>query len=439
MAANPTAQTVTHRRVLKIALPIVLSNASVPLLGIVDTGVIGQLGSAAAIGAVGIGVAILTFVFWLFGFVRMGTTGLSAQAIGAGDKAEEVALLVRAMMIAMAAGLLLIIAQVPIFWLWLKISPASTQVEELARTYLNIRIWGAPFAIAIYGLTGWMIARERSAQVLLLTVCMHSINMLLDFWFVLGLGWGVEGVAIATLIAEVFGCTLGLLLCAGAFKGTYWRTWARIFDKARLQHMFNVNRDIMIRSALLLAMITAFTFYGSSFGDDTLAANHILMQFIAVTGFALDGFAFSAEVIVGQTLGAKAVTTLRRDIIRVGLWSCGFALVMALGFAIFGGTVIDLMTTAPDVQSNARTYLPWMVAAPLVGVLAWVMDGVFIGATRAKDMRNMMLISAVIYAAALFALMPIWGNHGLWAALLVSYVVRGLTLLWKYPQLERSA
>jgi len=431
--------TITHKRVLTIAVPIVLSNATVPILGAVDTGVVGQLGLAAPIGAVGIGAVILASVYWLFGFLRMGTTGLVAQARGAGDLGEVSALLTRVMMIAVVAGVALIALQVPILWAAFKLAPASAEVETLARSYMGIRIWSAPFAIAGFGLTGWLIAGERTRAVLVLQLWMNGLNILLDLWFVLGLGWGIEGVAIATVIAEVTGAGLSLFLCRSALTHPAWRAWPKVFDPARLLNMARVNTDIMIRSILLLAIMVSFAFFGASFGDLTLAANHILMQFVEITAYALDGFAFTAEVLVGRALGARSALALRRGALMASFWGLLVCAVLAVTFAVFGGVIVDIMTTAPDVQAEARRFLPWMVSVPLVGLTAWMLDGVFIGATRTRDMRNMSVVSLVVYLAAVYVLMPRFGAHGLWAALLISYIARGATLAWKYPALERDA
>ncbi len=428
----------SHRRVLRIALPIVLSNATVPILGAVDTGVVGQLGEATPIGAVGIGAVILASIYWIFGFLRMGTTGMVAQAQGAGNQAEVSALLTRALLIAFVGGLLLILFQLPVLWLVFQISPASTEVETLARSYINIRIWSAPFAISIYGLTGWLIARERTKTVLLLQLWMNGINILLDLWFVLGLGWGVEGVAIATVIAEVSGAAMGLWLCRDAMNHPAWKMAERIFDRERLIHMAQVNTDILIRSVLLLSIIVSFTFFGSSFGDLTLAANQILMQFVEITAYALDGFAFAAEAIVGQALGARSRSTLRRASLLTSWWGLMMAALLAVAFAFLGGVIIDTMTTAADVRLEARAYLPWMIATPLLGLPAWMLDGIFIGATRTRDMRNMMLLSVMIYLLAVAVLVPLFENHGLWLALTISYLARAFTLLWRYPDLEAS-
>ncbi|OWU85354.1 multidrug transporter [Oceanicola sp. 22II-s10i] len=429
----------TNRRVLKIAFPIVLSNATVPILGAVDTGVVGQLGAAEPIGAVGIGAVTITSIYWAFGFLRMGTTGLVSQAHGAGDRGEVAALLTRGLMIAMAGGLLLILLQVPLIAGALWMSPASADVEAMARDYLTIRIFSAPFAISVYVLTGWLIAQERTGGMLAIQVVMNGANIILDLWFVLGLGWGVGGVAFATLLSEMLGAALGLWLCRAAFRVPAWRDWPRVFDRARLKHMAVVNTDIMIRSMLLLAIFTSFMYFGARFGDVNLAANQVLLQFLHITAYALDGFAYAAETLVGQAHGAKARATLRRAAILTSAWGAVSCLAMALAFALAGGAIIDLMTTAPGVREAARDFLPWMVLAPLTGWLAWMMDGIFVGATRSRDMRNMMIVSAPVYFAAAYALMPLWGNHGLWLAFHISFLMRGVTLLARYPALEASA
>ncbi len=434
-----TPAAITHRRVMGIAVPIVLSNATIPILGAVDTAVVGQLGQAAPIGAVGLGAIILASIYWIFGFLRMGTTGLVAQARGAGETAETGALLMRGLMIGAAAGLVFIAGQGAVFWAAFRLAPASPEVEALARTYLSIRIWSAPAAIAIYALTGWLIAMERTRGVLALQLLMNGLNVALAFLFVLGLGRGVAGAATATLIAEWAGLGLGLWLCRSAFAGNQWRDWPRVFDPARLRRMAAVNRDILIRSVVLQASFTSFLFFGAGLGDVTLAANQVLLQFLSITAYALDGFAFAAEALVGQTLGQRDRGALRRAAILTSEWGVGTALAMAAVLIGFGPALIDLMATAPEVRAEARAYLPWVAAAPLIGIAAWMLDGIFIGATETRAMRNAMLLSVAVYAIALALLLPGFGNHGLWAALMVLNATRGITLAARYPALEARA
>ncbi|WP_425045648.1 MATE family efflux transporter [Primorskyibacter sp. S87] len=430
---------VTHRRVLKIAVPIVLANVTVPILGAVDTGVVGQIGSAAPIGAVGLGAMILSAVYWIFGFLRMGTVGLTSQARGAGDDAEVAALLSRALLIGAAGGVALILLKVPLFWGAFQVSPATAEVEQLTRGYMGIRIWSAPAAIALYGITGWLIAQERARAVLALQLWMNGLNISLDLWFVMGLGWGVQGVAIATFLAEWSGLALGLWFCRGVRRTPEWRNWARIFDVERLRHIMAVNRDILIRSMLLEAVFVSFMFVGSGFGDVTLAANQVLLQFLLITAFAMDGFAFAAEALVGHAYGARRRTELRQAAWVSSLWGLAVVVTLALGFAIAGGWVVAIMAKSEPVRATAAVYLPYMVVAPLAGWAAWMLDGIFIGATATRDMRNMMAVSFLIYLAAAVTLVPLLGNHGLWLALLLSFLSRGITLALRYPALEARA
>jgi multidrug resistance protein, MATE family len=431
---------ITHARVLKIAGPIVLSNATVPLLGAVNTGVIGQLGLAAPIGAVGLGAVILASFYWLFGFLRMGTSGLAAQAEGAGDSAESAAVLLRALIIGVAAGAALILLQSLVFRAAFALAPASAQVEGLARQYLAIRIWGAPATIAVYAVTGWLVARERTAGILVLQLWTNGLNIGLDLWFVLGLGWGVSGVAAATLIAEWSGLALGLWLCRAAFAGPVLvAARARLRDAAALTRMWAVNGNLMIRSVILQGSFTTFLFLGAGLGDVTLAANQVLLQFLEITAYALDGFAFAAETLVGQAVGAASVLAVRRSSVIASAWAFGGALVLALAFGLAGPWIIDLMTTSVEVRSAARLYLPWLVVAPMIGVASWMFDGIFIGATLTREMRQAMLVSVAIYAAALAVLLPAFGNHGLWAALMVLNTARGLTMAVFYRRAEQAA
>ena len=436
--ADPTYG-ITHRRVLSIALPIVISNATVPILGAVDTGVIGQLGGAAPIGAVGIGAIILGALYWIFGFLRMGTVGLTSQALGGGDAQEVRALFFRSAGIVLLAGLGFITFQIPIFAAAFWIAPASAEVESLARTYMSIRVWSAPAAIAIYGLSGWLIAQERTRAVLMIQLFMNVTNIILDFWFVLGLGLGVEGVAVATLIAEWGGLALGLYLCRQVFRGLALSLWQQIVNRRRVTYMMQVNCDILIRSVLLQAGFVSFLFFGAELGDVTLAANQVLLQFVYLASYAMDGFVFAAESLVGQAMGARAVAQLRRGASVTAVWAFGSAFVLAAGFWIVGPFVIDVMAKDPAVQQAARAYLPHMVVAPLLGALAWMLDGVFIGATRTKDMRNMMILSFLGYCALVLLLLPNFGNHGLWMAMNGFFILRGVSLALRYPALERGA
>jgi MATE family multidrug resistance protein len=410
----------------------VLSNATVPLLGAVDTGVIGQIGQAAPIGAVGIGAVILASFYWIFSFLRMGTTGLAAQAQGRGDTDERNAVLIRALLIGITVGLVLVLAQGALFWGAFRLAPASPEVEAMARQYLSIRIWGAPATIALYAITGWLIALERTRGVLILQLWMNGLNIGLDLWFVLGLGWAIPGVATATLIAEWSGLALGLWLCRDGLRAGS----ARLLETAALRRMAGVNGDIMIRSVLLQGSFTAFLFFGAGLGDVTLAANQVLLQFLEVTAYALDGFAFAAETLVGQAVGARWRDGVRQSVRIAFQWGIGGAVALSAIFALAGPAIVDLMTTAPEVRETARHFLWWLVVGPLIGITSWTYDGIFIGATATRAMRNAMILCVGVYALALAVLLPAFGNHGLWAALMVLNLLRGLTLARLWPRIE---
>jgi len=429
---------ITNKRVLTIAIPIVLSNITVPILGAVDTAVVGQLGKAAPVAAVGVGAIIITSFYWLFGFLRMGTTGLVAQAVGSKDESEVRAYLLRALILGLLAGLFIFLLRTPLMELGLWISPASSDVEELAQKYISIRVWSAPAAIGLYGIVGWLIALERTKSVLFLQFFMNGVNVLLDIWFVLVLNWGVQGVAIATVIAEVSALILGLLICYDRFKDKSWPTLRIVFSIARLKNMLSINLDILLRSIILEIIFVSFLLYGGKFGDVKLAANQVLLQFLHIAAHGLDGFALAAETLVGQAFGKKDRSILRKSIIVSSKLAFLLSCIMAISFLLFGSSLIDLMTTAENVRLEAKSYIIFITLVPILGVSAYMLDGIFIGATKTKDMRNMMFITLIFYVIALLLLVPYFQNTGLWSALLISFIVRGATLAFRYPSLEKS-
>ena len=429
---------ITNKRVLTIAIPIVLSNITVPILGAVDTAVVGQLGKAAPVAAVGVGAIIITSFYWLFGFLRMGTTGLVAQAVGSKDESEVRAYLLRALILGLLAGLFIFLLRTPLMELGLWISPASSDVEELAQKYISIRVWSAPAAIGLYGIVGWLIALERTKSVLFLQFFMNGVNVLLDIWFVLVLNWGVQGVAIATVIAEVSALILGLLICYDRFKDKSWPTLRIVFSIARLKNMLSTNLDILLRSIILEVIFVSFLLYGGKFGDVKLAANQVLLQFLHIAAHGLDGFALAAETLVGQAFGKKDRSILRKSIIVSSKLAFLLSCIMSISFLLFGSSLIDLMTTAENVRLEAKSYIIFITLVPILGVSAYMLDGIFIGATKTKDMRNMMFITLIFYVIALLLLVPYFQNTGLWSALLISFIVRGATLAFRYPSLEKS-
>ena len=415
-----------------------VSNVSTPLLGAIDTAVVGQIPDPAYIGAVAIGSLVFTFVFWAFGFLRMGTTGLTAQALGANDTQELAASLGRSLVIALAAGLLLITLQWPLREIAFALIEGSPRVEALARDYVGIRIWAAPATFANYALLGWFIGLGRTDIGLVLQLLLNLTNMALDVLFVLGFGWDVRGVALGTVLAEMLAATVGLVLAARHVRrlGARW-SWPRLLQREALKRTLVVNGDIMVRSLALIAVFVWFMAQGARQGDVRLAANAVLMQFISMSAYFLDGLAFAAEALVGRAIGAGRRAMFSSAARLTTVWAVAVAGLLSLLLALLGGACIDLLTVDPGVRGAARDYLPWAAGAPLLGVWAFQLDGIFIGATRTADMRRAMLLSLGIFLAAWWALLP-WGNHGLWAALYVHYLARTATLSWYYPALLRS-
>jgi MATE family multidrug resistance protein len=311
-------------------------------------------------------------------------------------------------------------------------------VEKLAEKYISIRVWSAPAAISLYGIVGWLIALERTKSVLVLQLFMNGVNVLLDIWFVLGLNWGIEGVAVATAIAEVSALILGLFLCYDRFKDNSWPSFQAIFSTERLKNMLSINLDIFFRSIMLQAIFVSFLLYGGKFGDVKLAANQILLQFLHIAAHGLDGFAFAAETLVGQAFGRKDRTILRKSVKVTSKLAFLLCCIMAIIFFFIGSSLIDVMTTAEDVRSEAKGYIIFIVLVPILGASAYMLDGIFVGAMKTKDMRNMMFISLIFYFLALILLVPHFENIGLWLALFISFVVRGVTLALRYPSLEKS-
>ncbi|PKO81976.1 MAG: MATE family efflux transporter [Betaproteobacteria bacterium HGW-Betaproteobacteria-13] len=414
-----------------------LSNASTPLIGVVDTAIVGRIPDPAYIAAVALGALVFTFVFWGFGFLRMGTTGLTAQALGSGDTEELVAGLGRALLIAAVVGAALVSLQWPIREIAFALLEASDRTEGLARSYFDIRIWAAPATLANYALLGWFIGLGRTDIGLVLQLVLNLVNIALDAFFVLGLGLDVRGVALGTLFAEYFAALVGLVIAVRYMRrhGAQLR-FGNLLVTDRLKRTLAVNRDIMIRSLALIFVFVWFMAQGARYGDVTLAANAVLMQFVSISAYFLDGLAFAAEALVGRALGARDRVAFREAVRVSTLWAVLVALLVSAVYFIAGPWVVDALTTDPDTRSAARIYLPWAALAPLAGVLAFQLDGIFIGATRSIEMRNAMLFSTAVFVLAWWLLQP-WGNHGLWAALYVNYVARTFSLGWYYPALAR--
>ncbi|KQS81596.1 MATE family efflux transporter [Rhizobium sp. Leaf384] len=428
---------VTHRLILSIAVPMTLGFLTTPLLGLVDTAVVGRLGDATLLAGLAVGAVVFDLIFVTFNFLRSATTGLVAQAFGRGDRRAEQTVFWRSMTIALTAGLATIVLSPLLLSAGLALLDPGDAVAEVTRTYFLWRILAAPASLANYTILGYVLGRGQATLGLLLQTLINGVNIVLSITLGLYAGWGVAGVAIATLTGEMVGALIGSVVVVSRFDPTARPTWREIAERTGLARLFALNRDIMIRSFVLLAVFLVMTRVGTTFGPVTLAANAVLMTIFLVAGYYLDGLANAAEQLTGRAIGAQYRPAFERALKMTAVWSFALAALTTLGFFLFGDDIVNLLTTAPDVRSIAYAYTPWAALTATTGALAFLMDGVFIGATWSRDMRNMMLAAFAIYIAALCAFVPFFGNHGLWASLNLFLLCRGLLLLSRIPR--RSA
>lgn len=428
-----------NRRTWRIAWPIMLSNISVPLLGAVDMAVVGRLPGPQYLGAVAVGALVFNVIYHGFIFLRMGTTGLTAQALGAGKPDEVRAWLARAGIFSSVIGVMLIALQIPIIWAALALIGPAAEVSTLAQEYVSIRIWGAPAALFNFALVGWFFGVQNARAALVMQIFMNGLNIVLDLWFVSGLGWGVAGVAWATLISETLAVLVGLLLAGWHLRriGGEWIA-KRILDAQRMRRMVQVNGDIFIRSVFLQISFAAITAIGARMGDTTLAANAILFNLLVFSAYFLDGFSHAAEALVGHAVGARDRESFSKAVYAAGRGAMLAGLALSVVYWLAGPSIIDLMTTVAAVRTETRIYLPWAIAMPVISVWSFLLDGVFIGSTWTREMRNAMILASAIYGAALVGLVPIWGNHGLWLAVSLFMAARALTLALRYPRLAQA-
>ncbi len=439
--ALPDSPRSWHARVWALSWPIILANTTVPLVGAVDTAVVGHLPDPVYIGAVAVGAIVFNFLYWGFGFLRMGTTGFVAQAFGADDLNELPAVFFRALIMAAVLGAALIALQLPIgrlvFWAF----DASENVEVLAGEYYGIRIWSAPAALANYAILGLFIGMQNTRAALGVQLLLNVTNVVLDLFFVIGLGMDVEGVALATLISEITAAAAGLYIAWRMLKarGAVARfDPGRILNTARIRALAKVNADIFIRTLGVIFAFFFFTRMSAQMSEITLAANAVLIHFLHVMAYGLDGFAHAAEALAGSAYGRRNLDAFRAAVRSCGIWALGVALIYCLVYALFGSTIIAALTGIEAVRERAGEFLLFAIASPLVGVWSYLFDGVFIGTTRTAEMRNGMVISVIVYLIAVYALMPLYENYGLWTALMIFLVVRALTLGAWYPRIEKS-
>lgn len=418
-----------HRQVLWLAIPMVLSNITIPLLGLVDAAVIGHLEHAWYLGGVALGSTVISVTFWLLGFLRMSTTGLTAQAFGADNRAGLARVWLQGMLMALGFAAVFLLLHRFIADGVFGFSAASAEVKLYAQQYFVIRAWSAPASLVNFVLLGWLLGTQNSRAPMWMVIITNVVNIVLDLLFVLGLGWKVQGVALASVIADYSGMGFGLW-CV-------WRYWlqhqlpsplALLRESTQgLSRFVRLNRDIFLRSLCLQAAFSFMTFQGAAFGDQTVAANAVLMSFLMMISYGMDGFAYAMEAMVGKAIGAKSETQLKAAMIGSAFWSVIICLLLTLVFGWYGSALIRLITDISAVQQTAQVYLPWLVAMPLTSMWCFLLDGIFIGATKGREMRNSMFVAACTFFVVFYGF-AFWGNHALWLAMLSFMAMRGLSL-----------
>ncbi|MFQ5630485.1 MAG: MATE family efflux transporter [bacterium] len=419
-----------NKQILRLAIPNIISNLSVPLLGAVDTAILGHLEKTYFLGALAIGGVIFNFIYWGFGFLRMGTTGITAQAYGQKNQTELFLILVRTLGMALAGGCILILFQTIIAKISFGLIQATPDVEQYAREYFYIRIYAAPATLALYAIHGWFLGMQNVKYPLVLTLLVNALNLALNFIFVFGLGMKSDGVALGTVLAQYSGLFVAVALFLKTYRSHIVKIdRAELLEKIAIKKIFSVNIDIFIRTLALIFTFSYFTAKSAEGGDSMLAVNTILLQLINILAYGVDGFAFAAESLAGKYVGAKDERNLRRTIRISFAWAMGLGLIIASAFWGFEESILQLFTNKSELVKLAMGYMPWVIVAPFVNIFCFIWDGVFIGATATPPMRNSMLLSAFgIFLPAYLLLRDPLGNHSLWLALTLFMVMRGVTL-----------
>lgn len=427
---------VSKRSVVQIAWPIIVANITIPLLGMVDTAVVGNLGDAALIGAIAIGSLVFGFVYWGFGFLRMSTTGLVAQADGAGDAVQTHIAFYRSALFALVIAILILLFQFLLIKFSLALMDGSAEVETAAEDYLRIRFWSAPATLLNFVVIGFFLGLGKTRVTLVLQVLMNGLNIILDLLFVLVFHWGVEGVAWATVLAEYVVLILGLVLIGRQMPMPGAIDRALMLDMDKFRETLSLNADLMLRTLCLLFLFAWFTNQSAKVGDDVLAANMILLQLITFSAFLLDGFALATERLVGKAIGGKDEKYFSAAVQTSTQLAFMMAILLSLAIWLFDSIAIDIMTNVSGVRALAREYSIWVIVSPLLAFLCFQLDGIFIGSTRSKEMRNAMFITLFLFLVCCYVLQLYFGNHGLWMALCLSYVIRATTLMVYYPRIK---
>lgn len=418
----------THNReILQIAIPSIVSNITVPLLGLVDTTIVGHLGSASYIGAIAVGGMLFNIIYWIFGFLRMGTSGMTSQAYGQKDEAETMRILARSTGIGMFIALALIILQYPIERLAFTFIKATPEVEGLASLYFRICIWGAPAVLGLYSISGWCIGMQNSRYPMYIAITQNIVNILASLVLVYAFNLKITGVAIGTLVAQYSGFLMAVWLWSSHFRHLLRYVHLRsLMTKGAIRRFFQVNRDIFLRTLCLVAVTMYFTSAGAKQGDVVLAVNTLLMHFFTFFSYIMDGFAYAGEALAGKYIGANNRPALRQMIRQLFVWGIGLSLVFTLIYGIGGKSFLGLLTNEASVITASSAYFYWVLAIPLAGFAAFLYDGIFIGATATGLMLRAMFVASVAFFAIYFGCRDAWGNHALWLAFITYLALRGI-------------
>ena len=416
-----------NKRILGLAVPSIISNITVPLLGLVDVSIVGHLGSATYIGAIAVGGMLFSMIYWIFGFLRMGTSGLTAQAYGRRDLAEVILLFVRSLGIAFGLALLLILLQYPILKVAFTLIDATPAIEELASLYFRICIWGAPAVLGLYSFAGWFVGMQNSRFPMYIAIIQNVVNIAASLFFVFIWNRGVAGVAMGTLVAQYAGLLMASLLWYGYYRRLWQKlNWQMLTDYEAMRSFFILNRDIFFRTLCLVAVTTYFTSRGAEQGDIILAVNTLMMQLFTLYSYIMDGFAYAGEALTGRYVGAHNQADLRRMIRTLFAWGVGLALAFTLLYGIGGSSFLGLLTNEQEVLNASSDYFYWVLAIPLAGMAAFLWDGIYIGATASRQMLYSMLVASVSFFILQRIFQQQMGNHALWMAFIAYLFLRGL-------------
>ena len=422
------------RQILHIALPSIVSNITVPLLGLIDVAITGHLGSSAYIGAIAVGGMLFNIIYWMFAFLRMGTSGMTSQALGARNLTEVVSLLLRALAVALSISVLMLCLQVPVQQAALAAIAPSAEVLRHTVAYFNICIWGAPAALALFVLNGWFVGMQNSRIPMVVAVTQNVVNILLSLMLVYGLELGIKGVALGTVLAQYAGLAVAMLLLVCHYSRLRkYLCWRLVMTKGALLKFFMLNKDIFLRTCCLILVHFFFISAGARQGDTELAVNTILMQLFTLYSYIMDGFAFAGEAMVGKAVGARSRSIYHDSIKHLFRWGWGLGVLFTLAYWLLGRPFLALLTDSEAVIASADVYQPWTLLFPLCGMAAFIWDGIYIGATATRGMLLSMTAGMVVFFAMYFTFVPVWGNHGLWLAFVSYLAVRGVvqTLMFR--------